>query len=199
MNNLIAFCENTSCGTVFEYPNLIGGEGSATIHMTNTKVGPCPKCGSVGIVPDGVYKYANNVIDFLTGPSSSIEVLKKIESILKNAKKGKHSKEEVLAEIEKTSPDTAQALKDVSSGNTLIQWLMLIFAIITVAIQVHTSYFKKDTNLQDKVIEYLLDENNKLQNNTQTYKKEGPIIQRNDPCPCGSGKKYEKCCGLTSI
>ncbi|HWG95507.1 MAG TPA: UPF0149 family protein [Nitrospira sp.] len=22
-------------------------------------------------------------------------------------------------------------------------------------------------------------------------------IERNDPCPCGSGKKYKKCCGLT--
>lgn len=22
----------------------------------------------------------------------------------------------------------------------------------------------------------------------------GPIINRNDPCPCGSGKKYKKCC-----
>lgn len=23
----------------------------------------------------------------------------------------------------------------------------------------------------------------------------GPKIGRNDPCPCGSGKKYKKCCG----
>ena len=23
----------------------------------------------------------------------------------------------------------------------------------------------------------------------------GPKISRNDPCPCGSGKKYKKCCG----
>ncbi|MFC1937968.1 SEC-C metal-binding domain-containing protein, partial [Chloroflexota bacterium] len=22
-------------------------------------------------------------------------------------------------------------------------------------------------------------------------------IGRNDPCPCGSGKKYKKCCGIT--
>ena len=22
-----------------------------------------------------------------------------------------------------------------------------------------------------------------------------PLIGRNDPCPCGSGKKYKKCCG----
>lgn len=28
----------------------------------------------------------------------------------------------------------------------------------------------------------------------ETYIKEGPDIERNDPCPCGSGKKYKKCC-----
>ena len=27
------------------------------------------------------------------------------------------------------------------------------------------------------------------------YKREGQKIGRNDPCPCGSGKKYKKCCG----
>lgn len=27
------------------------------------------------------------------------------------------------------------------------------------------------------------------------YRREGPKIGRNDPCPCGSGKKYKKCCG----
>ncbi len=28
----------------------------------------------------------------------------------------------------------------------------------------------------------------------QTYVKTGPDVGRNDPCPCGSGKKYKKCC-----
>lgn len=28
-----------------------------------------------------------------------------------------------------------------------------------------------------------------------TYRREAPKIGRNDPCPCGSGKKYKKCCG----
>jgi len=27
------------------------------------------------------------------------------------------------------------------------------------------------------------------------YRRETPKIGRNDPCPCGSGKKYKKCCG----
>ncbi|MCP5508583.1 MAG: SEC-C domain-containing protein, partial [Chlamydiales bacterium] len=26
----------------------------------------------------------------------------------------------------------------------------------------------------------------------------GPKVGRNDPCPCGSGKKYKKCCGQGS-
>ena len=29
----------------------------------------------------------------------------------------------------------------------------------------------------------------------KTVKHEGPKTGRNDPCPCGSGKKYKKCCG----
>ena len=27
------------------------------------------------------------------------------------------------------------------------------------------------------------------------YRRETPKIGRNEPCPCGSGKKYKKCCG----
>jgi SEC-C motif-containing protein len=27
------------------------------------------------------------------------------------------------------------------------------------------------------------------------YRRDSPKVNRNDPCPCGSGKKYKKCCG----
>jgi preprotein translocase subunit SecA len=29
-------------------------------------------------------------------------------------------------------------------------------------------------------------------------KREAPKVGRNDPCPCGSGKKYKKCCGVNA-
>jgi SEC-C motif domain protein len=32
----------------------------------------------------------------------------------------------------------------------------------------------------------------------ETVVREGPKVGRNDPCPCGSGKKYKKCCGAAS-
>ena len=31
------------------------------------------------------------------------------------------------------------------------------------------------------------------------FVREEPKIGRNDPCPCGSGKKYKKCCGMLKI
>lgn len=32
----------------------------------------------------------------------------------------------------------------------------------------------------------------------RTVRNEGPKVGRNDPCPCGSGKKYKNCCGRNS-
>ena len=32
----------------------------------------------------------------------------------------------------------------------------------------------------------------------ETYRREAPKIGRNDPCPCGSGKKFKKCCGAAA-
>ncbi len=30
---------------------------------------------------------------------------------------------------------------------------------------------------------------------TETFRNKEKKVGRNDPCPCGSGKKYKKCCG----
>jgi len=29
----------------------------------------------------------------------------------------------------------------------------------------------------------------------ETIRRDVPKVGRNDPCPCGSGRKYKKCCG----
>ncbi len=38
-------------------------------------------------------------------------------------------------------------------------------------------------------------EGNPEQHHIDPVVHDGPKIGRNDPCPCGSGKKYKKCCG----
>lgn len=32
----------------------------------------------------------------------------------------------------------------------------------------------------------------------QTVRREAPKVGRNDPCPCGSGRKFKKCCGAAA-
>jgi uncharacterized protein len=32
-----------------------------------------------------------------------------------------------------------------------------------------------------------------------SYQREHPKVGRNDPCPCGNGKKFKKCCGAATV
>jgi curved DNA-binding protein CbpA len=45
---------------------------------------------------------------------------------------------------------------------------------------------KRETGIYDEEPEYAPD---------QPIRRTQPKVGRNDPCPCGSGKKYKKCCG----
>ena len=37
--------------------------------------------------------------------------------------------------------------------------------------------------------------NKRSQGDNVTVRRTMPKVGRNDPCPCGSGKKYKQCCG----
>lgn len=67
--------------------------------------------------------------------------------------------------IEEEDPELGQMLADVCSYNSKVQ--------------------KKDRIVVDFI-------------NENVYKRTMKVIKvpgRNDPCPCGSEKKYKKCCG----
>lgn len=201
MNSILAFCENPKCGVIFEAPNFIGGNGSATIHMTDSKLGPCPACGSFGSIPDGVYEYANEAISFLTGPETSVKILREIQKLLNTAKNEPIEKEELLEQVSSISPDAAIALEKAPEVKNYGQWIGILIALVALSIQVHTSYFKSN-DVEKEFREYLLKENQQLKmqlNKKKPYVREQPKIKRNDPCPCDSGKKYKKCCAVISI
>jgi preprotein translocase subunit SecA len=53
-----------------------------------------------------------------------------------------------------------------------------------------------ETNLepqQEKPAEIVVNRGESASNDTTVRK--GEKVGRNDPCPCGSGLKYKKCCG----
>lgn len=194
MATLVAFCENPKCGAIFQAPRLVGGRVHAKIRLEGTKVYPCPECGGLGLIPDGIYEYISGAITFLSGPDASAEQLEKVKAILGSPLAEQKTKEEVLSEIRRESPEVASFLAKLGGLNNVVQWLALLVALIGVAIDIHTSYFNSSKPDKDKVIEYLLEQ---LQRQNEA-KRDAPAekpVPRNAPCPCGSGKKYKHCCG----
>ncbi len=77
-------------------------------------------------------------------------------------------------------------------------------------------YEKMNQSIQEDTIKYLFHidvkkdkveiketDMSSLSTNKEETTKKQPVVSkdkigRNDPCPCGSGKKYKKCCGITN-
>lgn len=195
MNGVIAFCENENCGAAFTVPNLIGGNVSVKVVFKNTRLGPCPNCGSTGLVPDGVYKYFEETISFVRGPKASLEKLLKLKKMILVFKENPKSKEEIIREVEKISLGYALTIKKAPDID-YHKWIATILAILTAAILLQQTYFKgSDDEIKDKIIEQLLNQNKTLIEQTKSQ----PInvnekTGRNEKCHCGSGLKFKKCC-----
>jgi uncharacterized protein len=56
------------------------------------------------------------------------------------------------------------------------------------------------TEIADQAIEMCISEIAAFWRNKKTAQNEnaGPKVGRNDPCPCGSGRKFKKCCGANN-
>lgn len=53
-------------------------------------------------------------------------------------------------------------------------------------------YFEDDRR---KFAEQPRSYSNMAADNSEPYVRSDPKVGRNEPCPCGSGKKFKKCCG----
>ena len=205
---MIAVCENPSCGAIFEVRGFISGGGNATVQMTGNKVGPCPRCGSMGYVPDGVYEYKDYLLTLVKGPKESFEILLKVKALLEIHQKRSQpaTKQDIIDEIEKISPRVAEIVKKAPHTNSLAPWIAIAIAAINLLMNTHQNYLKpkdktSDNKISEMFIQHLLDDNKKLTDKTlriDSLKTDTLItkkVGRNDPCPCKSGKKYKKCCG----
>jgi len=55
-------------------------------------------------------------------------------------------------------------------------------------------YSKKLTNHMEDTMDFAREYGWKNYDRVPNYRRETPKISRNEPCTCGSGKKYKKCC-----
>lgn len=189
MPSIPAFCD--TCSTAF--PSGIFVENASNVTLSGNRSGPCPSCGGIGHVPDGVFNFIGNTIEILSAPQRTVEELARLVQIIHEAKAKQQSNEQVAAQIKQELPGLS-SLADILPKNRggLYGFLGVVLATVTLLIQSPPS--QNITINVSQVVEQTFAAasapKQKQQESSQS-KKTG----RNAPCPCGSEKKYKKCCG----
>lgn len=144
MVHIPAFCDN--CGAAFNSGIVV--ENCRSLHLSGNRSGPCPRCGSMGSVIDGVFNVAGDVIEILSAPQRTIDSLQKLSDILKAAAAKNQSAEEIAKNIEKDTPEFSGISKYIPKNATeLVAWLTLIL----LAIQTINQLGKDERSCPDKV------------------------------------------------
>jgi SEC-C motif len=181
-----AFCDN--CGTPF--PSGFNFENSFHISLSGVTSSPCPKCGGIGHVPDGLFNFVGNTIEILSAPGRTHAEYERLASIVQEGKSQKLEKDEISERIKSEAPAFG-ALVDIlpSNKNELYGFLAVVIAVLAL-IKPSDQPQQAPININvEKVIQQC------YKQSKDTMQQPRSKVGRNDPCPCASGKKYKHCCG----
>jgi hypothetical protein len=193
-----AFCD--TCGTVFNSGIFI--ESSTDIVLSGNRSGPCPQCGEMGHIPDGVFNFIDNTIEILSAPARTIQELTKLAEILHDAKTKAQSKEEVTDRINKEIPTLSLLGKLLPDNRSdLYGFLSLIMTVVPLLMEPSKPSINSFPINVNQIIEINVNQSIERavvqpHRSSKTFSTK-PIkkVGRNESCPCQSGKKFKKCCG----
>jgi hypothetical protein len=118
-----------SCGSVFGASNIFGGD-MIDLQLTNVGVGPCPKCGGTGNVPDGVYNLRDDTVEVVQSAGIPPNVLQGIVGMLEALQHGQASTDQVLAEVEREAPALRDAVERALAHPNTAVWVAILIQII---------------------------------------------------------------------
>ncbi|CAJ1838528.1 MULTISPECIES: SEC-C metal-binding domain-containing protein [Aeromonas] len=201
MPNIPAICD--TCGTMF--PSGIFMENCTNITLSGCKSGPCPACGGMGSIPDGVFNVLGSVIEIIDAPRKTLEQLGRYVRVINEVRDKKLTREEFKEKIENDVPELA-CISDIlpKTRNELYAFLGLLLTALAIIISLmkddETVVIEPQIILEQTINNYNFGTQSSIPSiakpsrgyldNRSSKQKVG----RNEPCPCGSGIKYKKCC-----
>ena len=191
MPSIPAFCD--SCGIPF--PSGFFFENSFNVTLSGNRSGPCPNCGGMGHVPDGVFNFIGSTIEILSAPQRTIEELSRLTQIIREARAKQQSTEQVSERIKQELPGLS-LLADLLPKNR--GELYGFLAVMIAAIQLLTQSPQPAQNITinvSQVVERTLANAPTAKPQPHIAHQQSKKVGRNELCPCGSGKKYKRCCG----
>ena len=186
-----AFCNN--CGTAFDSGFFV--VNSTNVSFAGNMSGPCPKCGGMGHVPDGVFNFIGNTIEILSAPERTITELLSLAKIIKEARAKSETKDQVATRIKKELPALSLLAKILPENkNELYGFLSVVLAALALYTQSPDMPSTQTTINITQIIETVVVEGKK-EAVQSPQAASSPKQGRNELCNCGSGIKYKKCCG----
>jgi len=128
-----AICDR--CGGIFGSEGFIGGNNAKNITITGVKVGPCPKCGGMGSIPDGVYDIQDDMLKVIKASGASPETLQGLIGLLEALRRGEASSSQVMDRVEQEAPALAPTVRKALSKSDPATWIAVLIAIIALYLQ----------------------------------------------------------------
>lgn len=132
-----AICDR--CGGIFGSEGFISGSNAKNITMVGNKVGPCPNCGGMGSIPDGVYDIQDNTLKVIKASGTSPETLQSLIGLLESLGRGEASSSQVINRVEQEAPALAPTVRKALEKSDPSKWITLLIAIITLYLQATAS------------------------------------------------------------
>lgn len=149
--NLPAFCDNQKCGAIFPSGFMINK--AMNIKLQGNKSGPCPHCGSMGSIPDGVFNFVESTIEIISAPQHTIEELGKLSKIITEAIKNRESNQTIAEKIEKKIPSFSSINEIIIGvGGGLLLFLQIINTVIEIEIKISSQNSTTPITINQNII-----------------------------------------------
>ena len=122
-----AICQK--CGTAFCSTNIFGGP-RARVVFENCSIGPCPRCGGLGDIPNGAYDLVNKISEVIDNKMISPHQLKSLHSIVNDAAVNKISIKTLEEKVKNQHSEMIPVIAWMNVNGGIASWLQLFLAIL---------------------------------------------------------------------
>jgi len=201
MPGLPAICD--TCLTVWD-PRAFNVSGASNVVIEDVSVSPCPSCGGVGHIPDGIYAATTDAISVVATTAKSAQSLRTLLRILQQARDQRATAEQLSKSLEQEQganlKPVADLVRQLPKKLDIKYWIGIAIAVVALLEGQMTDQKvgRIEAQVEQIYAQVLAQHQGAIPAAVPTQAASPrplPKVGRNAPCPCGSGKKYKRCHG----
>jgi preprotein translocase subunit SecA len=143
-----------------------------------------------------VFNFIGNTIEVLSAPQRTVDELNRFVSILREAQQEQQSAEAIASRVQKDAPSFSKLIELLPKNRAeLYGFVAVILAAAQLVTQPPQPSNTTVSVTVNQVIQQVFVQPPSPGDAALKAESKGRKVGRNEPCPCGSEKKYKKCCG----